>query len=119
NRVGDSRQPGHLNTVGTAGAAGDYLPQENYPILPFSYFHVVIAHPILDQRYVHEFMVMRGKESSRPAIPPVVKIFGDRPRDGEPIKSTGSPADLVEKHERTLGCTVEDLSGFVHFYHEC
>ena len=45
-------------------------------------------------------------------------MLGDRPREAQAIERAGSPADLVEDHQASVGGVVQDVGGLGHFDHE-
>ena len=49
-----------------------------------------------------QFMVMRGKKDLRSEQGMLMKILSNSPRNGDPIISAGTPADLIEEDQAAI-----------------
>ena len=74
-----------------------------------------ILDPVSGVGQVSQFVVVGGEQR---ASTQVGQVFGDRPREGQPIEGAGAAADLIQHHQRVWRGGVQNGRRFGHFHHE-
>ncbi len=94
------------------------LAQEDDLLIPLPDGDIVVLYPFARYGQFRKFMVVGRKQRLGGRSFRVMKIFGNRPRNGHAVEGGCSAADLIQYDEAFWRCISQNVSGFGHFHHE-
>ena len=116
--MGHAGQARHLDPVALVGPARRDPSQEDHLVIALPHEHAVVLDTGHGTRQVSQLVIVGRKERTRLDLRYVVQVFGDRPRDTDPVKGTGPAADLVEHDQATRRRVIQDIRRLLHLHHE-
>ncbi len=112
----DTGQPRHVDPVTLVRRTLDNLVQKHHLLVLLVHRHVQIHRTSQCPTQFGQLVVVRRKQ--RTATHSVVQVFGDRPRQRDPVVGARAATDLVEHHQAVTGGRVEYPRRLGHLDHE-
>ena len=107
-----------MNPEAMLGTALGQCPQENHLTVHLLDPDMVVPDMGEASRHLVQFMIVRGKKHLCRTLRNIMEIFGNSPSNRNAIVGAGSPANLVQQDQGTIGQVIQYIGRLVHLHHK-
>ena len=108
-----------MDTETVFTAAFYQLSEKNNFVIYFFDRNIIVSDSFVGLLHVVKLMVVSCKECFGMSSRMFVNMLYDCPCDRYSVIGTCPSSQFIEKYQTAVRYIIQNISGFVHFYHEC